>query len=72
MKLDRVRRGRHDLPVPFVGLQGHPRVHRRLHFPFDEVARAQPQTRPGALPQADRRMDLIGEEGLPTTCRRSF
>ena len=44
--------------VPLRGLQGHPRVHRRLHLPLDEEQGEQSAAQPGALPQADRRLGL--------------
>ena len=45
--------------VSVRGLQGDPRVHRRLHLPLDEKQREQPAAQPGALPQADRGLGLI-------------
>ena len=53
--------------MPVRGLQGDPRVHRRLHLPLDEEQGEQPAAQPGALPQADRRLGLE-PKALPTLC----
>lgn len=49
-----VRRGQHNIRLSVGRLQGHTRIHRRLHILVDAVQRGEPIAERGAVPQIDR------------------